>query len=674
MNETQTKKRGWVKNAAIIFLAVLLVLTFFSNTILNHSLPEVAAQYVSGGTINPKIRGTGQVTANDSYEITLAQTRKIQSVLKRVGDTVNVGDVLFTLEGTESEELQTAREALEDLELNYRKAVLNAADADYTQQNRDIQVARETLAELEAKRDANAVTAEEQQSAQANVNYAEQRVVALQAELDSLNDQLSNLGGGGGGDLTGLWNAVQEAKAALDAAEDNLASYQLVYGMDYEAFRNKAIQEKMRPDVEKEVRAKPYRGDSKSYSWWIQYLTNPADSTLNPAPTDEDAAKAKEWGVTAETLQAEVQTLTDEALNSATWVAKQSIYMAALALETEEGDSGLEAYNAIKGAEDQVAEKQSAYNTANQSYSQALGSDNSSARAQLQRRITEKQAEVTRAQQQKTGYDEELAALQEKKTQYDSYNTQVKEQSRTLENLIFQLSEQQKDDEKAAALQELDLEGMRTQIARQEAVVAELEEDVTVSEITSPVAGVLKSVNVTAGNQNTPNEPMAVIEVVDRGYTVSFSVTTEQAKRVSIGDVAEITSYYWGSNLTATLTAIRNDPNNPTQNRLLEFTIRGDVETGTSLSLSIGERSQQYDMIVPSSAVRSDSNGSFVLVVVAKSTPLGNRYVTERVNVTELASDDTNTAIAGALTNGDYVVTTSTKPLEAGMQVRLVES
>ena len=40
------KKRGrrdWVKNAIIIFLAVLLVLTFFSNTIMNYSLPEVAA-------------------------------------------------------------------------------------------------------------------------------------------------------------------------------------------------------------------------------------------------------------------------------------------------------------------------------------------------------------------------------------------------------------------------------------------------------------------------------------------------------------------------------------------------------------------------------------------------------------------------------------------------------
>ena len=33
--ETQVKKREWVKTAAIIFLAVLLVLTFFSQTIMS---------------------------------------------------------------------------------------------------------------------------------------------------------------------------------------------------------------------------------------------------------------------------------------------------------------------------------------------------------------------------------------------------------------------------------------------------------------------------------------------------------------------------------------------------------------------------------------------------------------------------------------------------------------
>ena len=55
MNETP-KNREWVKNAAIVFLAVLLVLTFFSNTIMNRSLPEVATQDVTDGAIVSKVR------------------------------------------------------------------------------------------------------------------------------------------------------------------------------------------------------------------------------------------------------------------------------------------------------------------------------------------------------------------------------------------------------------------------------------------------------------------------------------------------------------------------------------------------------------------------------------------------------------------------------------------
>ena len=76
---------------------------------------------------------------------------------------------------------------------------------------------------------------------------------------------------------------------------------------------------------------------------------------------------------------------------------------------------------------------------------------------------------------------------------------------------------------------------------------------------------------------------------------------------------------------------------------------------------------------MPNSAIRSDSNGSFVLAVVTKSTPLSNRYIATRIDVQVLASDDVNTAVSGGLTAGDFVITTSTKPIEAGTQVRLAD-
>ena len=96
------KRRGWIKNAAIIFLAIMLVLTFFSNTIMNRSLPEVATQYVSSGTISAKIRGTGTVTANSAYDVKVTLFSDFSAV-KYVTVVNNMND-------KEIEELEAANE------------------------------------------------------------------------------------------------------------------------------------------------------------------------------------------------------------------------------------------------------------------------------------------------------------------------------------------------------------------------------------------------------------------------------------------------------------------------------------------------------------------------------------------------------------------------------------
>ena len=126
MNENGGKKRReWVKNAAIIFLSVMLVLTFFSNTFMNYSLPEVAAQYVQSGTITAKIRGTGTVESGDPYNVKISETRTISSVLVKTGDKVEKGDPLFLLEDKESKELTDAQAALDKAMLDFELALLS---------------------------------------------------------------------------------------------------------------------------------------------------------------------------------------------------------------------------------------------------------------------------------------------------------------------------------------------------------------------------------------------------------------------------------------------------------------------------------------------------------------------------------------------------------------------
>ena len=124
MSEAIVKRREWVKNAAIIFLAFLLVLTLFSNTIRNYSLPEVAVQYTTSDSVSSGLRVSGTVNASNSYSVTVENTRTVAAVLVRNGDEVAAGDVLIELEDEESEEVAAARKQLEALQQDYERTLL----------------------------------------------------------------------------------------------------------------------------------------------------------------------------------------------------------------------------------------------------------------------------------------------------------------------------------------------------------------------------------------------------------------------------------------------------------------------------------------------------------------------------------------------------------------------
>ena len=122
----KVKNRGWVKNVAIIFLAVMLVLTFFSNTIMNRSLPEVTGQSVQSGSITTQVRGNGTIEAAETYEVKSADSRKVQSVPVSVGQEVKVGDTLVVLAAGDSEELEKALTELEQAQNAYQDELISS--------------------------------------------------------------------------------------------------------------------------------------------------------------------------------------------------------------------------------------------------------------------------------------------------------------------------------------------------------------------------------------------------------------------------------------------------------------------------------------------------------------------------------------------------------------------
>ncbi|MCR5168721.1 MAG: HlyD family efflux transporter periplasmic adaptor subunit [Oscillospiraceae bacterium] len=146
----ENKRRDIIKNIAIAFLTLMLILMFFSNTIMNYTLPEVSSQYAQHGTISEMIRGSGTLETGKSFDVIVGETRKISGVNFKAGDTVEKGDVLYTLEDQESKELDEARKSLKTMETDYSKALVNAgASPTYVSDMIGISAARQDLEDAE---------------------------------------------------------------------------------------------------------------------------------------------------------------------------------------------------------------------------------------------------------------------------------------------------------------------------------------------------------------------------------------------------------------------------------------------------------------------------------------------------------------------------------------------
>lgn len=488
MNEKKSNRREWVKTAAIIFLSVMLVLTFFSNTFMNYSLPEVAVQYISSGTITAKVRGTGTVESGSLYNVKINESRKVTSVEVRVGDYVAIGDVICYLDDMESDELVAARDALDAAKQAYDMALL-AGDL--------------SLSVIQNGGDASSTS-----------SYRKQ-LIAAQSAVDTIKAQIK----------------------------------------------------------EQEV-------------------------TYNSAKSVKDTA--------------------DQALT--------------------------EAQNKLNNIENWL------------NYQHTISSGNAASIATLEKQRNDAQQIALQAQNNANAAASELAKAERAKSDLEA---QLAEAEQAVADLARDINAT------------LNLSALKDAVDAAQEKVDKLESKTIGATVTAEVAGTITSLSIVAGETISPDVPVATIQPEGKGYTLSFSVTAEQAKRISVGDPAELVNSWWYDDITATVASIKPDPNNPNKSKLVTFNLTGDLMAGQSLSLQVGQKSSNYEMVVPNSAIREDNNGKFVLVVEAKSSPLGTRYYAVRYDVEVLASDDTQSAISGGLYGYESVITTSTKPVEAGKLVRL---
>lgn len=754
--------REWVKTFAIIFLAVLLVLTFFSNTIMNMTLPEVSTEYIQYGTIKTQVRGSGTVESQDNYSVTFPATREVLQVAVRQGDTVNKGDVLFYLSESESEELQAAREAYDNLYYEYTKMLIDSSTGDdFADKKLEITQLEEDLEKAKQKLAAYADTQSAIEKAKLDVRAAEKAVTLKQNEITELENEKTAIGYTPTEDevLTGKESDVtyeqyasaskqlEAADEKIDTAKAELTKLQAQMNTaknSYDVIKRKydelsAKIEKPLATLEEEIKTSDRNIESLDHD--IKYLKQDFYNATSNSELERlyDTFKSKQntYRKAKNKLDAllESETATEEEIAA----ARNEYNQAAYAM-----DDAFEAYDALLTQEEAVTEdieKQLAaketelkyaledntalkeqltetkeldaqlndikdeLDSAEKTYNDATDKANTAQtvydNAVAEKEILEKDLEKVRNGYKYVIYKEYEDKIETEKTNLENLNIELDNKKEILTDLEAQGSDSQetleeqvntlerqiltatRELETAIAdagdqdkLQALDIEKKKKELEKAAEEITKLEEKYTASEIVAPVSGVIDSINITSGQKTEPDATLCEISLAEKGFKMTMTVTQEQAAKLRMGSPAEITSYIqYGSTITATLAAIKNDTANPgSRQKILEFTVEGDVTPGQSLSIAVGDKNASYDSTVPNTAIREDSDGKYILVVESKNTPISTRYIAKRVDVTVVASDETRSAITGDFTNYGYVIATSSGPINSGEQVKLIES
>lgn len=574
------RKREIIKTVLIIFLAVMLVLTLLSNTIMNRSLSEITTERAMSGKLTERVRGSGLVESNQSYEVKADGNKTIDTVMIKTGQEVKKDDVLFTVGTEENEELETAQSELITLELEYQKALLGVP-ADYTAENQAITNAREDLNTAIAKRN-NAI---------ANSGSAEQALydyTSNKSELMRKSDILEK---------------IQSTITAIDTNDYSTASVEYVGNLIalYNTYSN----------AENDY--------NSAYSLYSQMLTGAGENkTENSGESSEEETTSQNNNMSYD-------------------------------------------INELKADADA---KEEIRNNARNEYE----SEKNNIRNDLVNQLSGIQNDIDYLNSQIAGY--EATQGTGSGMSIEDYDADVQAKQHALEELIASLTKSKNENDLLSKTNTLEIEAKKKEVDNLKKKIEKIKKENAVTEIKSKYSGIVSAINVKPGEETVPDTPLAVIDIADEGYTVELTVDAEKAKKIKKGVEAEVVNN-WDGDVTAVLTEIKNDTKAGSKNRILKFSVTGDVSTGSMLDLSIPCGSGNYDAIVPKSAVYKDNNGYFVLVVNSKSSPLGNRYFAERVDVEVLASDEISSAVQGGINPNDYVITTASKPVKPKDQVRM---
>ena len=588
-------RRAKVIKAMVAFIVILALLTFFSNTIMNLTIPKVMGSYASRGNLSYSNSARGTITVENQTEVKGLEGRTVDQVLVSNYDSVEVGDTILTLKSLEeSEELQTKKDRLKELEREKDYDSRSpSSNSDFTSYYDTINAAKVTLSEAEETLDKVYNKSSEEAAYKKIIDDESAKAVSLEATVNAAAQ------------------TVEDIKREIDAID--------------------AAIEPLRSEIDVYI------------------------ALGTPTPTPVPAAGGES---TSETEPSATESVTGEGETVATVPADTPAPTPVPVLDGDGLDPNSPTYEMeklllkISQYEEQKAVLESKIASAQQRLDEA-----SAKLAECQGKIQDARNEIAALQT--------LPSVAAAENAVNTAKNAVNSAQKSLNDALTQAGITEDKARDLAEDRDKEIEKLKKQID-------DMEKQAKITEIKAPAAGYIYNISASSGDVLTAKTIVTyILPVTDRVCSVSFEFKTQAVQNIWVGMPLEVTSGFIEG---CTVTGIKPDPNDPRGTRIVKCMVDGnDAWPGEEITVNAGRGNDNYKCVVPSSAVSEDNNGHFVYVIVGSSTPLGDKYVVKRVDVTVEATDGAASAIKGeGLDKNDVmIVVRAEKPLEDGQRVRL---
>lgn len=264
-------------------------------------------------------------------------------------------------------------------------------------------------------------------------------------------------------------------------------------------------------------------------------------------------------------------------------------------------------------------------------------------------------AEEALYQAEKVAEDANDAALSAAQSVEDSRNTAL----HALEKEEESVADQNELNRAAAAVSDANAAELQAELDDLQTLLKEG------ARYTAPQNGTVIQLNLKVGENSPKVGGLLADEAAD--YTLSIPLDKDQAQQITVGTVLHVSQSKVSGDA-----AVQN---------LSETDAEGTVTATATLpqggwnagacNVSATSQSSRQDFVLPSTAIRQDGDGFFVLAAEEQNTILGLQNVLVRLPVTVLEEGDTTTAVSGALDYDTQVVVSSDKSVQAGDKVRI---